>query len=131
MSVRDLVDAIASGDSVATQQAFETEMMARIADRIDAQRQDVAASMFNAEQVEESADEEEEDLTEATMCHADAIHVSPAGKNAKGMPHYKVHAVGDNMKDHIKVGEHLTDTELDDFADAGGKVKQIKGSATK
>ena len=52
MSTRDLIDAIAAGDSVATQQAFETEMASRIADRMDTMRQEVAQSMFAAEEVD-------------------------------------------------------------------------------
>ena len=52
MSTRDLIDAIASGDSVAIEQAFEGAMASRIADRLDTMRQDVAKNMFN-EDVEE------------------------------------------------------------------------------
>ena len=53
MSVRDLIDAIESGDSLATQQCFETEMMHRISDQMDAMRKSVAQGMFK-----ESVDEE-------------------------------------------------------------------------
>lgn len=49
------------------------------------------------------------------------VHVSDAGSGK-----YKVHAVGKKFADQIKVGEHLNDTELDDFSEAGGKVKMIK-----
>ena len=58
--------------------------------------------------------------------HPDALHVSPAGGGK-----YKVHAVGKNFADGIKVGEHLTDTHLDDFAEMGGKIKHIKPPADK
>jgi hypothetical protein len=54
--------------------------------------------------------------------HPDAIHVSDAGGGK-----YKVHAVGSNHADRIKVGEHLSDTELDDFSEVGGKIKHVKG----
>lgn len=65
---------------------------------------------------------EEIDLTEAAKDpHPDAVHVSDAG-NGK----YKVHAVGKNFADGIKVGEHLSDSELDDFSEMGGKVKMVK-----
>ena len=49
------------------------------------------------------------------------IHVSPVGGGK-----YKVHAVGSKFSDGIKVGEHLTDTHLDDFAEMGGKIKHVK-----
>lgn len=49
------------------------------------------------------------------------IHVSPVGGGK-----YKVHAVGSKFASGIKVGEHLTDTHLDDFAEMGGKIKHVK-----
>lgn len=106
MSTRDLIDAIASGDSVATQQVFENEMVARIAVRMDAMRQDVARGMFK-----EAAGD----------VHPDAIHVQHVGGGK-----YKVHAVGKNFADGIKAGEHLNDSELDDVSEMGGKVKHVK-----
>ena len=57
----------------------------------------------------------------ATKVHPNAIHVSDAGAGK-----YKVHAVGSEHADRIKVGEHLTDTELDDFSEMGGKIKNVK-----
>ena len=54
------------------------------------------------------------------------LHVSDAGNNK-----YKVHSVGSNFSNGIKVGEHLTDTHLDDFADMGGKITHIKSAAPK
>ena len=59
-------------------------------------------------------------FTEAAT-HPDAIHVSPAGGGK-----YKVHAVGSNFSHGVKVGEHLTDTHLDDFSEMGGKIKHVK-----
>ena len=59
-------------------------------------------------------------FTEETV-HPMALHVSHAGGGK-----YKVHAVGSNHADGIKVGEHLSDTELDDFSEMGGKIKQVK-----
>lgn len=60
--------------------------------------------------------------------HPDALHVKPATVN--GQTKYKVHAVGKNFSDGIKVGEHLSDTELDDFSEMGGKVKHMKEERT-
>lgn len=63
---------------------------------------------------------ETKDLIEAAV-GASHIHVSPAGGGK-----YKVHAVGSKFASGIKVGEHLTDTHLDDFAEMGGKIKHVK-----
>jgi hypothetical protein len=49
------------------------------------------------------------------------VHVSDAGGGK-----YKVHAVGKKFSGGIKVGEHLTDTHLDDVSEMGGKIKMIK-----
>lgn len=64
---------------------------------------------------------EDLELVEEKAVHPDAIHVSNAGGGK-----YKVHAVGKNFSHGIKVGEHLTDTHLDDFSEMGGKIKTVK-----
>jgi hypothetical protein len=56
--------------------------------------------------------------------HPDALHVSPV--KVEGKTKYKVQAVGKNFSHGVKVGEHLSDSELDDFSDMGGKVKHVK-----
>lgn len=117
MSVRGLIDAIASGDSLATQQHFESEMMSRVAARMDQMRVDVARNMFKVQEEVETVEE----AMDAKKVHPDALHVEPVGSGK-----YKVHAVGKNFSDGIKVGEHLTDTHLDDFAEMGGKIKHVK-----
>ena len=122
MSTRDLIDAIASGDSLATQQVFENEMVARVAVRMDAMRQDVAKNMFKVQ--ESVVAEQTEELAEADApqkVHPNALHVQHVGGGK-----YKVHAVGKNFADGIKTGEHLSDSELDDFHEMGGKVKHVK-----
>ena len=53
--------------------------------------------------------------------HPNAIHISDAGGGK-----YKVHAVGSHFAGGIKVGEHLTDTHLDDISEMGGKIKEVK-----
>jgi len=120
MSTRDLIDAIASGDSVAIQQNFESEMANRITSRLDSMRQDVATNMFKqqeeVEQVEEALDPKKPNTV-----HPDALHVQHVGGGK-----YKVHAVGKNFASGIKAGEHLSDTELDDFSEMGGKIKHVK-----
>ncbi len=56
--------------------------------------------------------------------HPSALHVKPV--KVGGETKYKVHAVGKKFADGIKVGEHLSDTELDDFSEMGGKIKHMK-----
>lgn len=51
------------------------------------------------------------------VIHPKAIVVSNAGKGK-----YKVHKVGKEFSDGIKVGEHLTDSELDDASEMGAKI---------
>lgn len=50
--VNDIIDAIQSGDSVAIDDAFNKEMAARVSDRLDTMRQDVAQNMFKSPEVE-------------------------------------------------------------------------------
>ena len=51
-------------------------------------------------------------FTEEMAVHPKAVHVVHVGGGK-----YKVHAVGSKFADGIKVGEHLTDTHLDDIQD--------------
>lgn len=129
MSTRDLIDAIAAGDSVAVQAAFQATISQRIAERLDTMRQDVAQNMFKEaansnsrakKQMSEEDIEEELELDEAKVGD-NHIHVQQVGNK------YKVHAVGKNFADGIKAGEHLSDSELDDFQEMGGKIKHVKG----
>lgn len=54
-NIKHLINSIQAGDSVETQNAFESEMMTRIADRLDTYRQTVASSLFK------SSDSEQQD----------------------------------------------------------------------
>ena len=77
--VFDLIQAISEGDSIAIEQAFNTEMANRISTRLDDMRVDVAQNMFRTESTdveyelsEEQIDElldiiTEEDIEEATL----------------------------------------------------------------
>ena len=56
--------------------------------------------------------------------HSMALHVKPVKVNGKTK--YKVHAVGSHLEDGIKVGEHLSDTQLDDASEMGAKIKHLK-----
>jgi hypothetical protein len=67
------------------------------------------------------------EIVEATKSlHPMALHVKPVA--GSGGTKYQVHAVGKHLADGIKVGEHLTDTHLDDAADMGAKIKHVKES---
>ena len=58
------------------------------------------------------------------VIHPKAIIVKPVKVNGKTK--YKVHKVGKEFSDGIKVGEHLSDTDLDDAAEMGAKVYHRK-----
>ena len=63
--VQNLINAIAEGDSIAIESAFNQEMATRISDRLDDMRIEVAQSMFATEEVD--LDEEElDELSKAT-----------------------------------------------------------------
>lgn len=72
--VNDIIDAIQSGDSVAIDNAFNKEMSARVSDRLETMRQDVAQNMFkSAESVDLDADVEAEDMDLEAAPMEDAI----------------------------------------------------------
>lgn len=62
-------------------------------------------------------------LTEAKAgMHPMGVHVHPMGKGQ-----YKVHATGSKVQaHHVKPGDTLRSSDLDDLSDAGHKVKEIK-----
>ena len=66
----------------------------------------------------------EESIEEEMKMHPMALHVKPVKVNGKTK--YKVHAVGSELGGGIKVGEHLTDTHLDDASEMGAKIKHLK-----
>lgn len=59
-TVIDLVNAIKSGDAIATEQAFAAAMADKLGARIDDMRQSVAANMFNGGQAAPEATPTEE-----------------------------------------------------------------------
>lgn len=72
--VNDIIDAIQSGDSVAIDNAFNKEMSARVSDRLETMRHDVAQNMFkSAESVDLDADVEAEDMDLEAAPMEDAI----------------------------------------------------------
>lgn len=63
-------------------------------------------------------------IVEGSKIHPMALHVSPV--KVDGKTKYQVKHVGKDLADGIKVGEHLTDSHLDDAAEMGAKIKHIK-----
>lgn len=59
------------------------------------------------------------DLTESM-----AVHAYPSGKNE-----FTVHKVGSGVK-HVKPGDKVSSSDLDDLTDAGHKVKEVKPPKT-
>jgi thymidine phosphorylase len=59
-SVRDLVAAIAMGNAVETEQAFNATMAEKISAKLDDMRVSVAQSMFKAQQEEPAVEQETE-----------------------------------------------------------------------
>ena len=68
-----------------------------------------------------------EEYMEEAMVHPMGLHVMPV--KVQGKTKYKVHAVGKQLGSGIKVGEHLSDTDLDDATEMGAKIKHIKEEA--
>ena len=61
---------------------------------------------------------------EEAVVHPMGLHVKPV--KVGGKTKYQVHAVGKELGGGIKVGEHLTDTHLDDATEMGAKIKHLK-----
>jgi len=50
MSTLDLINAIATGDAVDTENAFNAAMAVKVSDKLETMRTEVAKNMFTAEQ---------------------------------------------------------------------------------
>ena len=59
-TVKNLVDAIQAKDAIGTEAAFQAAMAEKISARLDSMRQDVAQSMFKAQQEEPAVEQETE-----------------------------------------------------------------------
>jgi len=62
-------------------------------------------------------------LTEAKSgMHPMGVHAYPMGKDQ-----YKVHATGPKVNpEHVKPGDTIRSSDMDDLSDAGHKVKEVK-----
>jgi hypothetical protein len=68
MSTRDLIDAITSGDATGVEASFNTIMAAKVSDKIDSMRNDVAQNMFATPEeldVEETETVDSEDFEDS------------------------------------------------------------------
>ena len=74
-----------------------------------------------AEEIQEGINQMEE---KNKPIHPMGLHVKPV--KVGGKTKYQVHAVGKELGGGIKVGEHLTDTHLDDATEMGAKIKHLK-----
>lgn len=91
--VLDLIQAIDSGDSVAIESAFNAEMAARVSERLEDMRVDVAKNMFATEQmVEEEAEQLVEDDRELLRKHSKQAGLnSPSNIHAAHKSGNKIH----------------------------------------
>lgn len=62
-------------------------------------------------------------ISEAVSTHMNAVHYSPHKGSHK---QFKIHKVGSNFQKHVKPGDVVPSSAIDDLADAGAKLKQIK-----
>ena len=69
-----------------------------------------------------------EEVDEDDIAEAMEVHLKPHGTAGT---HYTVHKVGKKLAKHggIKVGEKLSDTQVDDARDSGVKVRHVKEDA--
>ncbi len=85
MSIRDLIDAIHSGDALAIENNFDAVMAEKIAARIEDKRMEVAKGMFSGEQVEETPEEMVEESVDLESLSEEQLEEvlkksDPAGK---------------------------------------------------
>ena len=106
----------------------DLDIVADIINQLDEEQLDELSKKTLGSYINKAAKLTKEDFdldedTKKVRVGSNHIHIKSVG-NGK----YKVHAVGKNFSDGIQVGEHLTDTDLDDFTEMGGKIKHISES---
>lgn len=106
----------------------DLDIVADIINQLDEEQLDELSKKTLGSYISKAAKLTKEDFdldedTKKVRVGSNHIHIKSVG-NGK----YKVHAVGKNFSDGIQVGEHLTDTDLDDFTEMGGKIKHISES---
>jgi len=58
MSTRDLIDAIEAGSATEVDSAFNTVMVNKVAEKLDAMRDELAQNMFKTQQIDKEEQEE-------------------------------------------------------------------------
>jgi len=110
--VKDLIDAIASGDSLAIDSAFNTEMASRISERLDDMRVEVAQNMFATESVQEDLDEAASSFhgdSNSHMLHGHSYnHMSDDSDEASHheLKAYSAHEAGDKKSYHKHMAKY-------------------------
>ena len=94
--VRDIVDAIISGDSVAIDDAFNAEMASRISGKLDDMRMDISKDMFNEACKKKMKEEVKEELSEEELVEEMLNEV--LGKNEPAGAWIKDFVSSDNPK---------------------------------
>jgi hypothetical protein len=83
-------------------------------------------SHFKKHVLGEDAIVEDETINESMDVHVVRLDKKRPGHPGQGnKPLYRVHKVGSSV-DGVKVGEHITDSEMDDLHDMGHKVKEVQ-----
>lgn len=62
-------------------------------------------------------------IKEAATVHPDAVHYAP---HEGSHMNFKIHKVGSNFTKHVKPGDVVKSSAIDDLADAGAKLRQVK-----
>jgi len=109
MSIRDLIDAIHSGDALAIENNFDAVMAEKIAARIEDKRMEVAKGMFSGEQVEETPEEMVEESVDLESLSEEQLEEvlkksDPAGKWISDFVHSdNPKFAGKSKKERIKM----------------------------
>lgn len=126
--VKDLINAIASGDSVEIDAAFNSEMATRISEKLDTMRISVAQNMFRAP-VAEAVDpvEDEQAPEDAAPLEEDAEQIDEAG-TITGKIVKAVARVGNELKDAGKGAAELGGQTVGTVAKTAGAIAALPGA---
>ena len=97
----NLIQAMANGDAVETEQAFGTAMAEKLAVKLDDMRTGIAQNMFNQEVVTEEAEDETHSMLKAIAKKHRGMKHSYDAKNKVHVLHG--HARGDEITNYIEV----------------------------
>jgi hypothetical protein len=110
--VLDLVDAIAQGDALQTEKAFQAAMAEKLSVKLDDMRAQVAQNMFASEQEEqennEAVVEEEVELEESHFKLGDTVKCKDSGMTGKVTELDKEHGEDDEKYYTVKRSDGKT-----------------------